>query len=252
MVLNKKNMLLGFASALAVTVFLQWLHFVLYFQQSPGISLVWSIVDWMVWFALFAGYLAMLRYQATNSLLGPMMSAAIFIVLAGMLQILYAAIIFQWVFGAERELSESFLRAMDKRWFQNILIAGVFVMVAHQLEQVLRKARSTAYQWLTVFDGKTHYKVPQSDVVAVCASRNYLSIYTAEKEIVMRSTLKSLAHQLNRELFEQISRSAFVNKQAVHALTKYSRSSYRVLLSNEQQFNVSRNYVANMQAVVTG
>ena len=104
----------------------QCLHFVLYYQQPLDLSIIWSVVDWIVWFAIAHSFfyihrLKKLQINLKNSLL--------FIVLAGPCQLLLASMIYQLIFNGERSVIDSFFHMLNKRWLQNLILALVFLLI---------------------------------------------------------------------------------------------------------------------------
>lgn len=254
------------ASAYLLVVLLQWLHFTLYFKQAAGVSLIWSLVDWGVWFALFVG-LSRILQQSRPGGLGPIWIPVTFVLLAGVIQITLASMIYYVIFEADKALLTSISQSLNKRWLQNLMIAAIMVLLLFLLRKPAQSSQEgettdattseleyfspdeNGAKELSLFDGKHYHRVLPSDVLAVVANKNYLSVYTENREIVIRSTLKTFSHELNDTRFVQISRSAIINRDAIDGLFKYSRTSYRVKMLNEHEFNVSKTYLPELKAL---
>ncbi len=254
MPIQQKKLLAFHIYAFILIVAMQWLHFAWYFKQPISLALVWSIVDWAVWFLLFSLFW---RIRENKSKARMILIALTFIVSAGPVQIIISSGIYQLLFEAEKTLAESFFHLMNKRWFQNTLIASCVVVVYQMIEYKLRISSAvhthndSQSSELNVFDGRTHHKIKSCDVYAACTTKNYVSLYTKEEEVVIRATLKEVKEQLDDFVFVQVSRSALVNTQAMSRLTKYSNSSFHIILVNEMSIKVSRTYLNDVKACFT-
>ncbi|BDX04836.1 LytTR family DNA-binding domain-containing protein [Planctobacterium marinum] len=254
------------ALAYLLVVLLQWLHFTLYFKQAAGVSLIWSLVDWGVWFALFVGLSRLMR-QSRQGGGGSICIPVTFVLLAGVIQITIACMIYYVIFEADKALLTSISQSLNKRWLQNLMIAAIMVLLLFLLRKPARSIQEgettdaqvpelenfapdgISEKELSLFDGKHYHRLFPSDVLAVVANKNYLSVYTENREIVIRSTLKTFSNELNDSRFVQISRSAIINREAIDGLFKYSRTSYRVKMLNNHEFNVSKTYLPELKAL---
>ncbi len=236
-----------FFTAYVVIVLLQWMHFTLYFNQPIGISLLWSIVDWFVWFSLLA---LLWRGYAYKS---PVVLCTAFIVLAGPIQIVCSSAIYQILYSTDKSLIESFFNLMNKRWLQNLMIAALFSLCVSYLHHLIAQrsvkvaSNSQSAEKLTLSDGTTTYYVNEEDILAVVSSKNYLSVFTENQEIVVRDTLKNMHARLDDKSFVQVSRSALVNLSAIKHVERYSRNSYRAVLSNQSEINIGRTFYRTVQ-----
>lgn len=247
-----------FMLAFTCIVIMQWAHFVFYFKQPTTRSFIWSITDWGVWFTLFACYITLL-YQYGQKQLDTKLITFAFVIFAGLIQISVCSFLYMLMFDSDNTLLQSVAKSINKRWLQNVFIAGGLSLIAHIVLQKLVRATGqvntttepTTNKALTLFDGKHHYRIQKSEISALCADKNYVSVFTAQQEIIIRSTLKSMVKQVNDSSFVQISRSSFVNKNAITALHKYSRTSFKVHLGEQHQLNVSKKYLASIQALIS-
>lgn len=251
MPIKQNNLIAIHVIAFTLIVAMQWLHFAWYFKQPVSLALVWSIVDWAVWFSLFSLFW---RNRDNKSATHKLLITLAFIVLAGPIHILISSGIYQVLYEADKTLVESFFHLMNKRWFQNMLIASCAVLIYQlidykvQVKSADQPERDGQVTELNFFDGKTHHKLKSSDVYAACTTKNYVSLYTKDEEVVIRATLKEVKEQLGDIAFVQVSRSALVNTQAMSRLSKYSNSSFHVILTNDMSIKVSRSYLNDVKA----
>jgi len=239
-----------------VIVLLQWAHFVLYFNQDIIRSLVWSFTDWSVWFALFVTTLIYLYKHKTIRKSYLTAIGVCFIILSGPAQILLSSLFYQLIFDSDKALFQSLIHMMNKRWLQNLFIATIFALIGAQLLNklmVVKKEKNEGKQVssnITFFDGKVKHRLCIFDIFAITSTKNYISVFTENKEIVVRSTLKSIRQSLPEDNFTQISRSTIINKSTISQLEKYSRASYRVILNNNYPFNVSKRFLPELQTLL--
>ena len=227
-------------------VLLQWSHFALYYRQPFGLSLLWSVVDWSVWFALAIGVISHQKFKCQwYACLG-------FILLAGPAHILLSTSIYHILYQADKTILESFFHLMNKRWLQNVFIASIAILLTMYLRQRFeikktQKHSAEKEQPLVLDDGKHTYQLKGEDVLAVVAAKNYLSVFTADKEIIVRDTLKNMQNRLAADQFIQVSRSALVKRSEVSQIERYSKTSFRAVLSNQHTVNIGRTFADSVQ-----
>lgn len=259
----------GFALiTFCAVVIAQWLHFSWYYKQEIGISLLWSIVDWSVWFALgFRLYNALkgAKFESTKN--SKILLIVGFILLAGPLQITLITLIYNAVLASDKTVIESIIHLFRKRWLLNIFIGVIFVsaIVIHLLNKRdnnekqasalnVRGANGTSTQdaILVLTEGKNQFHLRHSQIVSICSERNYLSIMgwlemgaeqrTPPTEIVIRASLKSVLDKLKNEDFVQISRSTIVNKNYISTIKRYSKTSFSLQTIDGVMHNIGRTY----------
>ena len=251
MPIKQNNLIAVYACAFIVIVVMQWLHFSWYYKQPIPLAFVWSLVDWGVWFLLFA---SLWHVRTKNLVAHKLVVAVAFIALAGPVQIILSSGVYQVLYETDKTVIESFIHLMNKRWFQNVLIASSVVLIYQLIEYKLlgsspeQSDEEGVQAELNVFDGKIHHKIKPCDVYAACSTKNYVSLYTKDDEVVIRTTLKEVRERLGDGGFVQVSRSALVNTKVMSQLCKYSNSSYHVILANDLSIKVSRTYVNEVKA----
>lgn len=88
-------------------------------------------------------------------------------------------------------------------------------------------------------EGRWRVKVPLDDVILCLAERDYVRLFTATRQYLVRGKLKDWAGTLPRERYLQVHRSAIVELAAVEAI-RSSGSAWRVRLRNGIEAPVSR------------
>ncbi|WP_100644624.1 LytTR family DNA-binding domain-containing protein [Alteromonas facilis] len=236
---SKQHRMMFLAGLVLVVVF-QWIHFSVYFNQPVAISLLWSLVDWLCWSGLT---LLLIQYMPEHHRRWIFFG---FILFAGPAQIMVSSSIYQLLLEVDKTLWQSFIHLMNKRWLQNMLIAAAIASTVLYLRQLIAiksaHADKIKKQPLLLNDGLHTYQIEDNEVLAVVAAKNYLSVYTMDKEIVIRETLKNMQTLLEQGEFVQVSRSAIVNKTQIKQIEKYSNASYRAVLPNQITVNIGRTY----------
>ncbi|MEM1230541.1 MAG: LytTR family DNA-binding domain-containing protein [Pseudomonadota bacterium] len=89
--------------------------------------------------------------------------------------------------------------------------------------------------WLTVGQGDTTELVQVSDVVYFRSDRKYTSAFTAEREYVLRLSLKELVEQLDPDAFWQIHRGLIVNVSEIVSAERDLRGRYTLKLRRRRE-----------------
>ncbi len=236
---------------LMLVILFQWLHFSVYYGQPVSLSLVWSLVDWIVWFGLGLAWVLSDGFSKAR-LHNMRWQIVVFVLLVGPLQIVISSAIFQALLESDKSLLQSFVHLMNKRWLQNIFIASAMVSVAVYYKQKYAQKNTAVTDKLSdpgsekiivLHDGIHTYRLQPNLILAVVSAKNYISVFTADKEIVVRDTLKRMQQRLQAVGFIQVSRSALINLSAIEQVDRYSKSSFRVVLSNRDKINIGRTFV---------
>jgi len=238
------ELLKSLAIALTIAILFQWIHFHIYYKQPAGISLYWSIVDWVIWFSVGAGFFIQSLKQDLISKEKYLLFAVLFVVLAGPVQILASSAIYKLSLEGSKTLFESFVHLMNKRWLQNGFIASIFVLSTHLfvIAQKGKRNKLESDSKITLNDGKRIHFLKPEQIRYLESARNYVSIYTQNEEIVIRASLKSLTDEYLSYGFVQVSRSVLVNPLNVEKIEKYSKNSQRILLDDGTRINVGKTY----------
>lgn len=234
--------------ALITAIFLQFLHFYFYFDRSAGESLLWSSVDWTVWFLLMGTVYSKIGPIA-RSLEGWHRIALLILVisLSGPCQIILSSLIYVPFGTATESLVSEWLRLFDKRWFQHLLYGFA-------LWHFFRIIHSSAAPYnadgreptIEIRDGRAHYWLKASEVTHILAEGNYVTVNTATRSLLVRDTLKKFEERLNGSGFVRVSRSAIFNPAFLEAIEPYSKHSKRVRLTTGVHLKVGRTYATEL------
>ena len=81
----------------------------------------------------------------------------------------------------------------------------------------------------------------------IAADGNYARLYVGRAVHLLRQTMKSLADQLDPDVFVRIHHSRIVNVQRVRELQPWAHGDYMVILQDGRRLTSSRSYSANLR-----
>ncbi|WP_262695960.1 LytR/AlgR family response regulator transcription factor [Kordiimonas aquimaris] len=234
--------------ALVTAIFLQFLHFYLYFDRSASESLLWSSVDWTVWF-LFMGLVYSKISPIVRSLEGwhRITFLMLIVILAGPCQIILSSLIYVPFAPPSEGLIAEWLYLFDKRWFQHLLYAFALWHFFRNIHASAFTSNSDGHEaTIEIRDGRAHYWLKASEVTHILAEGNYVTVNTTSRSLLVRDTLKKFEERLIGMGFVRVSRSVIVNSAFLEAVEPYSRHSKHVKLTTGVHLNVGRTYATDL------
>jgi DNA-binding LytR/AlgR family response regulator len=90
-------------------------------------------------------------------------------------------------------------------------------------------------RWLTVPHGRELLVVTTDEICYLRAANKYTSVFTANAEYLLTSTLKSMREKLDPQDFWQIHRSFVVNVRSIQAIHRSFRASFEVQLRHRRE-----------------
>ncbi|HTS35260.1 MAG TPA: LytTR family DNA-binding domain-containing protein [Candidatus Solibacter sp.] len=88
-----------------------------------------------------------------------------------------------------------------------------------------------------------------SDVVAVEAEGNYVSLQRTGNSYLLRQSLSALAEKLEPQGFLRIHRSILVNTSFVEEIRPYSTGEYGLRVQGGKEYTVTRTYRKNLKSL---
>jgi two-component system LytT family response regulator len=88
-----------------------------------------------------------------------------------------------------------------------------------------------------------------SDVVAVEAEGNYVSLQRNGSSYLLRQSLSALAEKLEPQGFLRIHRSILVNTSFVEEIRPYSTGEYGLRVQGGKEYTVTRTYRKNLKSL---
>ncbi len=115
--------------------------------------------------------------------------------------------------------------------------------ILKQLATGLLPAKSAHLRWIRASLGETVRQIPVDEVLYFQAQDKYVSVYTRESELLIRTPLSELQAQLDPDEFWQIHRSTIVNVKRISATTRDVMGKTMVMLKDiKTELQVSRAY----------
>jgi DNA-binding LytR/AlgR family response regulator len=134
---------------------------------------------------------------------------------------------------------------LKKTMAENNLPAADMVEITGRLLKQIQQARPNEYlRWIKVQTGETVRLIPVTEVVFFKATDKYTQVMTAEKEFLIRKTIKHLARELDPDLFWQIHRSTIINVKSIDTVNRSLTGRGLVKLTSRPEIlTVSRRYL---------
>ena len=120
---------------------------------------------------------------------------------------------------------------------------GDVTAILKQLAQVLPASRNAYLRWIRASVGETVRQIPVDEVLYLQAQDKYVSVYTREGELLIRTPLSELSAQLDPDEFWQIHRSTIVNVSRIASTQRDVMGRTQVKLRDcKAELPVSRAY----------
>ena len=84
--------------------------------------------------------------------------------------------------------------------------------------------------------------VPTKEIDWITAYGNYLRVHTQGKTYLLRETINQIVKRLNPEIFLRIHRSTIINIECIKEFQPMFGGNYTVVLKDDTEFVLSRNY----------
>ena len=90
-------------------------------------------------------------------------------------------------------------------------------------------------------------RVPVDTIDWIEAARDYVMLHTSTRSHILRATMASIEQRLDPALLLRVHRSAFVRLDAVREVRRPGRGLITLVLGDQAEVQVGRNYVAGVQ-----
>lgn len=138
------------------------------------------------------------------------------------------------------------IRLID--WMWNLALTGLFVFVGRQFEHPLSRVEN-APKKLVIQDRTRTWKVDVSEILALCADGNYVTVVTRKDSILYRETLSRTMKELGEGGFLRIHRSFAVKLGEIRECS--SKPERSVTLKTGHKFPVSRRSFAKVEKLLS-
>jgi hypothetical protein len=254
---------LGEGAALAAIVFVFWTldtlakrnarlvsgygldDFRLFAEQITSGLTVWLLIPavawWLTRFPLSPG-------QIGSKIAGHLLGSALFATAHYFIMSAMRAVIYPW-FGRTWQHSDFWLNNLLVEFQKDIKIyVGIIVLVT--IYRRTRGKRASEGERLVVQTGTGERLLDFAEIECLEASRNYVSVYTEEKEFLLRETLSSLETRLGRHGFLRTHRSYLVNRERVAGVEPGDGGSQHIVLKSGRKVPLSRSRRGEVRAAL--
>jgi DNA-binding LytR/AlgR family response regulator len=100
---------------------------------------------------------------------------------------------------------------------------------------------------IIVSEGNKKQSIAVSEILYFSANPPYINIHLEGKKYLHNETLKSISNKLNPEQFVRIHKSTLVQIKMVASLTTRLNGDYDLILKNNVQLRLSRNFAADFK-----
>ncbi len=139
----------------------------------------------------------------------------------------------------EAEALDYLLKPVDPERFERVLERA-----KQRLAQLAPSSPAKFIRRVLVEKGGKEFFLPVEQLDWVEADRNYLSLHAGAETYLLRSTLESLARQLDPDQFARISRSELVNLDRIREMQPWFHGERRIILKNGKELTWTRTYRA--------
>ena len=209
--------------------------FRLFAEQATSAFSVWVLVPavawWLTRFPVSPGQIA--SKVAGHVLGSALFAAAHFLLMMGLRQLIYP-----W-FGRTHTISDLWLHNLVVEYQKDIKIyVGIVAIIA--IYRHIRRQQAWGADRLVVQTGSGERLLEIGDIDCLEAARNYVSVYSGEREFLLRETLASLEARLADHGFLRTHRSYVVNRSQVVGVEASDNGGQDLVLKSGRKVPLSR------------
>ncbi len=113
------------------------------------------------------------------------------------------------------------------------------------------KPKSEVLKALMLEQGKENIMVSTEEIILISSSSPYIAIHTEKKKYLHACTLRDISLQLDPNVFVRVHKTTIINSHFVVSYRSRLNGDYDILLKNQQEIRLSRNYVQAFRQVMT-
>ena len=130
---------------------------------------------------------------------------------------------------------DRFFAALEKARKQ--ILGTRLEMYSENVMDLIKHLQQRRSKGLEYFEGKIKHHLKYDDIIELTASGNYTTINSAQKDILIRESLKSIIQRLPELLFFRINHSTAINLGSILSLSKNHDS---VIMKDKSEHKISR------------
>ena len=101
------------------------------------------------------------------------------------------------------------------------------------------------------YSRKENILVSTAEIILITSASPYIAIHTEKKKYLHTSTLRNIALQLDPDIFVRVHKTTIINSHFVLSYRSRLNGDYDIVLKNQQEIRLSRNYVQAFRKIMT-
>lgn len=247
--------LIGIASLLcivAITILQDFLHaqfnhYSFYFSESVLFKSFWLLFFPLAWLQVTLAK----KFRRIAPLL-IILSTAVHFLLFGMLVAALSWIFLGHTFAVWQTIRFSFSEDLLICLLVYSIIAVLSWYNSRQVVPVQdsQPVYNSPLERIVIGAGRNNITIATTEIILISAANDYIAIQTASRKYLHTETLKSIQAKLDAHRFLRIHKSAIINLDKVVSYRSRLNGDYDILLSNQQETRLSRNYAPTFKAMM--
>lgn len=149
------------------------------------------------------------------------------------------------------------LKPIDEQKFK-IAVAKVLLQIEQNNQSVYQNLKQllhsnavaqTYLNRILIKEPNRLFYIPTNEILCFEASGDYVTVVTSQKNYLINESLIALEEKLNPNDFIRIHRSTVLNINKIKEFKPYFNGEYILVLANEKQVKLSRNYKENFNRI---
>jgi two-component system, LytTR family, response regulator len=236
----------------AITLLQDFLHarfnqYTFYFSESVLFKSFWVLFFPLAWLQLALAK----KYRRMSPLL-VILSTAVHFMLFALLVAVLSTVFLGHTFAVWQTIRFSFSEDLLTCL---LVYSAIAILSWYSNRQVLpvqdaAPVQNSPVERIVIGAGRNNISIATSEIILISAANDYIAIQTASKKYLHTETLKSIQAKLDAHRFLRIHKSAIINLDNVVSYRSRLNGDYDILLSNQQETRLSRNYAPAFKAMM--
>lgn len=225
----------------------QFNHYSFYFSESVLFKSFWLLFFPLAWLQV-----TLAKRFHPMALLLVILSTAVHFLLFGLLVAAFSSIFLGHTFAVWQTIRFSFSEDL----LICLLVYSVFAILSwYNNRQVVPvqdtvPVQTSPLERIVIGAGRNNITIATTEIILISAANDYIAIQTASKKYLHTETLKSMQAKLDAHRFLRIHKSSIINLDKVVSYRSRLNGDYDILLSNQQETRLSRNFAPTFKAMM--